>query len=79
MAKSVLARCDWCVEGFPHNSNAVDDADHLRTLSSGVTDAVDPDRHSCGLAMGSSPDGRCRRGVTVVEYEWWDSNSTAEF
>ena len=44
-----------------HTPKRVGDADHLRTLSSGVDDAVD--RHNCGLVVGPSSDGRCHRGL----------------
>ena len=44
-----------------HTPTRVNNADHLRTLSSGVGDAVD--RHNCGLVVGPSSDGRCHRGL----------------
>ena len=44
-----------------HTPKRVGDADHLRTLSSGVDNAVD--RHNCGLVVGPSSDGRCHRGL----------------
>ena len=44
-----------------HTPTRVNNADHLRTLRSGVYDAVG--RHNCGLVVGPSSDGRCHRGL----------------